>query len=91
MNSKREFLEAHLRAVQDPEMQRYLVKWTVPFKRALSRLGVDKLESLGTTDAERIGEFWQDFWEALPEDSSIRTAPFFTVCDLAEWFCFGDR
>jgi hypothetical protein len=35
-------------------------------------------------------EPFQDFWEELPDNLSIRREPFFQVCELAEEFCFGD-
>ena len=28
--------------------------------------------------------FWNDFWIELPDNASIRRAPFFQICDLAE-------
>ena len=35
-------------------------------------------------DLEYICEFWNKFWAALPDNSAIRTGPFFDICDLAE-------
>ena len=32
---------------------------------------------------------FQDFWEELPDDPSIRRGPFFEICDLAERYCFS--
>ena len=37
------------------------------------------------------GEWAQNFWDLLPDDGSIRRGPFFLLCDLAEWWCFGDE
>ena len=39
---------------------------------------------LDLTDPVEICNFWNDFWEALPDNMSIRVDPFFDVCELAE-------
>ena len=36
------------------------------------------------TDPVEICNFWNDFWEALPDNLAIRVPPFFDVCELAE-------
>jgi len=40
--------------------------------------------------AEKIGEWCQTFWEALPDSGAIRREPFFKIRDIAKWQCFGD-
>ncbi len=32
-------------------------------------------------------KMFQDFWEALPDNKSIRRNPFYLICDLAEKYC----
>jgi hypothetical protein len=34
---------------------------------------------------------FQDFWNALPDTKSIRTGPFFKICDLAVEWVFGEE
>ena len=41
-------------------------------------------------NAEHIGEWGQEFWDALPDSPSIRKDEFFRIRDIAEWWCFGD-
>lgn len=49
------------------------------------------LADLATSqDIILVTKFFQKFWEALPDNKSIRVYPFFTVCDLAEFYCEGD-
>lgn len=45
------------------------------------------------SECDRAELLWpfQAFWERLPDDKSIRRGPFFTICDLAEAYCFGDE
>ncbi len=33
--------------------------------------------------------FWHLMWVTLPDNPKIRRDPFFTICDLAEFICFG--
>ena len=40
--------------------------------------------------AKIIGEWFQTFWEELPDNMSIHTYGFNTVCDIAEMYCFGE-
>ena len=42
------------------------------------------------TDADYIGEWCQEFWDALPDELAIRQDEFFRISDIAEWWCFGD-
>lgn len=37
-----------------------------------------------------VTKFFQHLWSALPDNKSIRSYPFFTLCDLAEFYCEGD-
>lgn len=41
-------------------------------------------------NAEEIGEWCQAFWEALPDSPSIHGPTFTKICDIAEWWCFGE-
>lgn len=43
------------------------------------------------TNAELIGAWCQDFWEALPDHPYIHGPSFYVVCDIAEWYCLGDE
>lgn len=42
---------------------------------------------LATLEAPVAYKVFQDFWDALPDVSSIRRGPFFAVCDMAEKYC----
>lgn len=43
-----------------------------------------------STDPDEIGAWCQDFWEALPDSKEIHKPAFYLVCDIAEWWCFGE-
>lgn len=85
-----EALDASKAAFADPEMTHYFNRWRVAYESAKRKCGIQNAEDL-CEDAELHGKFWQTFWEQLPSHRDIRTAPFFTVCRLGEWYCFGDR
>lgn len=36
------------------------------------------------TDFRQIVNFWDDFWNQLPDTKEIRRFPFFDICDIAE-------
>ena len=38
-----------------------------------------------------IGEWFQTFWEALPDNPGIHSEGFGAVCDIAEMYCFGEE
>lgn len=39
----------------------------------------------------KVGQWFQDFWEALPDNASIRFGAFYKICDIAEQYCFGEE
>lgn len=43
-----------------------------------------QITNIASTPRAELIQFWNAFWEALPDSSSIRRPPFFRVCDLAE-------
>lgn len=52
----------------------------VLFEHRMSWVVIDSLEY---SDKELVA-LCNDFWEALPDDESIRTGPFFDLCDICE-------
>lgn len=71
---------AHVQSVIDAiwRAEYYLPQWdAVRHTTALSGMVLE----------EMLKPF-QDFWDALPDSKSVRRAPFFDVCDLAEAYCF---
>lgn len=43
-----------------------------------------------STDPDEIGAWCQDFWDALPDSKEILMPAFYIVCDIAEWWVFGE-
>lgn len=41
--------------------------------------------------SNEIGRWMQEYWEALPDSGNIRVGAFMTICDIAEWWCFGSE
>jgi hypothetical protein len=37
------------------------------------------------------GQWAQALWDKLPNSPVIRRHPFLLLCDLAEWYCFGNE
>jgi hypothetical protein len=77
-------------AFESKEMKDYFQFCSNAYLSAMRELNIQEPNQLGD-DALKHGLFWQTFWEKLPDTPRIRVLGFFTVCDLAEWYCFGDR
>ena len=76
-------------ALQMMKLQADIIKqnYYVPLYRdVISRHGVDLVDKINNQEVEdsKIIEICQDFWEALPDSPSIRCAPFFDLCNIAE-------
>lgn len=52
---------------------------------AISKLDFDEFSEY------KVGQWFQDFWEALPDSASIRFGAFYKICDIAEEFCYGEE
>jgi hypothetical protein len=90
IGSSAELLVFSKQQLVSQEMQDYFKAWPNAYMNALRQCNIKETNQLGD-DAEKHGAFWQNFWEALPSTPRVRTSAFYRVCDMGEWFCFGDR
>lgn len=65
----------------------YNVDYDIVYQRCAIRLD-SPITTLG--QAKAFCQFCQFFWSDLPDSPSIRHGAFFTICDFAEFYCFGD-
>lgn len=74
----------------------YLIKWDKSARAAAHLIEKDTGEPhtleeiLESNNPRLVGQWAQIFWEILPDDESIRTEGFYALCDIAEWWAFGD-
>lgn len=73
-----------------PAAQEYIRGYDGPLKRAEAATKTTLADVATSEDVVLVTRFFQKFWEALPDNKSIRRYPFFTICDLAEYYCEGD-
>lgn len=88
-NSKM-MLEESKKALSNVDMMDYICSFPNSYLTTLKQLGIKDYKDL-PEDAEAHGNFWQLFWENLPDERYIRGPQFNLICDLAEWYCFGGR
>lgn len=70
----------------------YMAQFMVSFDVVFNRVGIKLDEPITTQEqAEKFAKFCQLLWEDLPDSPSIRTGAFFTLCDFAEYHCYGDQ
>jgi hypothetical protein len=58
---------------------------------AVQIVGEQERKQVSDWDGVDYGQWAQVLWELLPNSSSCRRRPFWLLCDLAEWYCFGDE
>lgn len=75
-----------------PELNKYLTAWSEQsqsVKKVVASLDPKTPETL--EEAKQFCKFCQRVWEALPDNSLIRSGAFFGICDFAEYSTFGDE
>lgn len=70
-------------------LQALIVKenyFVVEYGIVLAKYGPDMVEKINSLEVEdsMVIDICQDFWEALPDNKSIRRPPFFELCNIAE-------
>lgn len=84
-------IELNKQFMADPECRQYLIEYSAALSRAM--IETHQFETLQdvalSTDPEAVGEFYQRFWENLPDNKAIRTQPFFIICSICEKWMEG--
>jgi hypothetical protein len=79
--TKEEVREFHISVLESVFAEEY---FTSKMKDTLFNYDLDLDAAYKIESVELIYSFWNDFWNRLPDDSSIHRTPFYMVCDLAE-------
>ncbi len=72
--------------MDDIECREYLMEYSGALSRAMieTHQFATLQDIMVSQDEEAVGEFYQRFWENLPDNKAIRTRPFFMVCRICE-------
>ena len=81
--------EQALEFLKSDELYEFNTRFPVAATSAIIKSGTDNIDDMNT---ENVLKFFQDFWEALPDDSSLHSADnrdvFYKICDYAEQYTF---
>ncbi len=85
--SKEKIVRLHKQFFEEEQNVQYLLRWFYQTKRALAVTTYTALEEFRICeDFKNIGNFYQTFWEELPDNISIHCGPFYLICDIAELY-----
>ena len=81
--------EQALEFLKSDELYEFQTRFPVAAVAAIIKSGTDNIDDMNTAN---VLKFFQDFWEALPDDSSLHNAEnravFYKICDYAEQHTF---
>ena len=81
--------EQALEFLKSDELYEFNTRFPAAAVAAIIKSGTDSIDDMNT---ENVLKFFQDFWEALPDDSSLHSAEnrdvFYKICDYAEQYTF---
>jgi hypothetical protein len=81
--------EQALEFLKSDELYEFQTRFPVAAVAAIIKSGTDNIDDMNTGN---VLKFFQDFWEALPDDSSLHNAEnsavFYKICDYAEQYTF---
>lgn len=81
--------EQALKFLKSDELYEFNTRFPSAAVAAIIKSGTNNIDDMNT---ENVLKFFQDFWEALPDDSSLHSAEnsavFYKICDYAEQYTF---
>ena len=81
--------EQALEFLKSDELYEFNTRFPAAGVSAIIKSGPDNIDDMNTGN---VLKFFQDFWEALPDDSSLHNAEnsavFYKICDYAEQYTF---
>ena len=81
--------EQALEFLKSDELYEFSTRFLASATSAIIKSDTDNIDDMNT---ENVLKFFQDFWEALPDDSSLHSAEnrdvFYKICGYAEQYTF---
>jgi hypothetical protein len=90
ITNSQEALQVSKTLLASHSFAQYAKEYADAYRAALLQCNITEPNQLGD-DPEKHGAFFQNFWEALPNNRNIRYGAFYNICEMGEWYCFGDR